>query len=200
LQIFSHRVNTAAALAQTSSCFGVEVDVRDYEGCLRLAHDPYVCGEKLDDFLAGYRHNGIIFNTKCDGLEDEILSLAGKHSISNFWFLDTALPTLVKLARRGVRQTAVRFSEYEPLDLAMQFAGMVEWVWVDCFTRLPLDEQTWNELHRHFRICLVSPELQRHGKDAIADYRRALRDFPIDGVCTDHPEDWTLALQQAEAA
>lgn len=202
MQIFSHRVNTAADLAAVLPCYGIEVDVRDYDGCLRLAHDPFVKGEDLDEFLAGYRHAGIIFNTKCDGLENEIISLAEKHGIQNYWFLDTALPTLVKLAKAGIRQTAVRFSEYEPLEATLRFAGLVEWVWVDCFSHLPLNLFVWEQLRRSFKICIVSPELQRHGRAKIAAYRSLLRDMPADGVCTDFPEDWAsqLAVMAKEAA
>ncbi|HXE63509.1 MAG TPA: hypothetical protein VN519_08200 [Bryobacteraceae bacterium] len=194
MQIFSHRVNTAAHLASVPPCYGVEVDVRDYDGCLRLAHDPFIKGEDLNEFLAGYRHAGIIFNTKCDGLESEIIGLARKHSIQNYWFLDTALPTLVQLAKAGIRQTAVRYSEYEPLEAVLPFAGLVEWVWVDCFTRLPLNPDVWKQLRRNFKICIVSPELQRHGRAQIGAWRSHLMNMPVDGVCTDFPEDWASRI------
>jgi hypothetical protein len=202
LQIFSHRVNTAAGLASVSPCYGIEIDVRDYDGRLRLAHDPFIKGEDLDEFLADYRHAGIIFNTKCDGLESQIIRLAEKHAIQNYWFLDTALPTLVQLAKAGIRQTAVRFSEYEPLDAVLSFAGLVEWVWVDCFTRLPLNPDVWEQLRRNFKICIVSPELQRHGRAQIGVWRSHLSHMPVDGVCTDFPEDWAseTAVLAREAA
>jgi len=200
LQIFSHRVNTAADLALVPSRYGVEVDVRDYDGRLRLAHDPFIRGEDFDEFLTGYRHAGIIFNTKCDGLEEEILRLAEKHSIRDYWFLDTALPTLVRLANSGITRTAVRFSEYEPLEATLRFAGLAEWVWVDCFTRLPLNPRVWAELRRNFKICIVSPELQRHGRAAIEDWRRLLANMPVDGVCTDFPEDWEFSVAIASEA
>jgi hypothetical protein len=203
VQIFSHRVNTATDLALVSPCYGVEVDVRDYDGRLRLTHDPFIQGEDLDEFLAGYHHAGIIFNTKCDGLESDIIRLAEKHAIENYWFLDTALPSLVKLAKAGIRNAAVRYSEFEPIEATLSFAGLVDWVWVDCFTYLPLNPRVWEQLRRHFKICIVSPELQRHGRARIGAYRAQLRDMPVDGVCTDFPEDWgshmpdILALEAA---
>lgn len=189
--IISHRVNTIGELAGVPVELGVEVDIRDYDGRLCLTHDSFAAGEDLDSFLAAYRHSQIIFNTKSDGLETEILRLAGKHKVENYFFLDTALPTLVKLSRRGVRKAAVRFSEYEPIELALRFAGLVEWVWIDCFTRLPLDPGTYAALREHFRICIVSPELQGHGRSAIGDYRKCLYDMPPDAVCTDYPGDWS---------
>ena len=120
--IISHRVNTIGDLAGVPANLGVEVDIRDYDGKLCLTHDSFAAGEDLDSFLATYRHSQIIFNTKCDGLEADILKLAKKHRVENYFFLDTALPTLVKLSSRGIRKAAVRFSEYEPLEFVMRFA------------------------------------------------------------------------------
>ncbi len=188
--VISHRVNTLQDLAGVPIDCGVEVDVRDYDGRLRLTHDAFVPGEDLEPFLESYRHSHIIFNTKCDGLEADILKLASSYSIEDFFFLDTALPTLVKLSRQGIAKAAVRFSEYEPLEFAMRFAGLVEWVWVDCFTQLPLDAKSYSTLKKHFKICIVSPELQGHGRSAIAGYRGMLQAMPPDAVCTDYPNSW----------
>ncbi|MES2201631.1 MAG: hypothetical protein V4498_05215 [candidate division FCPU426 bacterium] len=188
--IIEHRVNTAAQLALVPAGHGIEIDIRDYDGDLRLVHDPLLGGESLEAFLKGYRHAFCAFNVKCDGLETQILELAARYGVKDFFFLDCAAPTLVKLARSGVKQLAPRFSEFEPIESALAFAGLANWVWVDCFTRLPLDAVSYAALKRHFKICLVSPELQGHGRSAIPAYRAALQGMPIDAVCTDFPEDW----------
>jgi hypothetical protein len=189
--LIEHRVNTVAHLRRVSPERGIEVDVRDYDGDLRLVHDPLQSGERLADLLAEYHHAFLIFNVKCDGLEDRILTLAAAHGITDFFFLDVANPTLVKLVRRGERRVAVRYSEYEPLAFALAFAGQAEWVWVDCFTRLPLDPATYSALTAHFKLCLVSPELQGHPRARIAEFRAQLAALPVDAVCTDFCEDWT---------
>ena len=188
--LVEHRVNTLEHLLRVPTERGIEVDVRDYEGELRLAHDPQHGAERLEDLLAAYRHALIIFNVKCDGLEGRILELVAKYGVKDFFFLDLAPPTLVNLTRLGVRQAAVRYPEYEPLELALAFAGKADWVWVDCFTRLPLDLETYRRLRQHFRICLVSPELQKHPREMIRSFRQKLREMPIDAVCTDFCEDW----------
>jgi hypothetical protein len=188
--LIEHRVNTLAHLARVPGERGIEVDVRDYEGELRLAHDPLESGERLDDLLAAFRHALVIFNVKCDGLEGRITALAARHRIENYFFLDVANPTLVGLARRGERRAAVRFSEYEPIEFALAFAGQVEWAWVDCFTRLPLEPENYARLREHFKICLVSPELQKHPREWIADFRVQLGPMPLDAVCSDYCEDW----------
>jgi hypothetical protein len=188
--LIEHRVNTIEHLRRVPSERGVEIDVRDYEGELRLVHDPLESGERLEDWLAVYRHQLVIFNTKCDGLVERIVLLADQYRVSNYFFLDLANPTLINLARRGMHQIAVRYSEFEPLEFALAFAGKVEWVWVDCFTQLPLNLATYQRLHQHFKICLVSPELQQHPRTMIQTFREQLLTMPIEAVCTDLCDDW----------
>jgi hypothetical protein len=190
--LIEHRVNTVAKLSDVPGERGIEVDIRDYDGELRLAHDPLLSGERLEDYLRAYRHALIIFNVKCDGLEDRILDLAAKYRVQEYFFLDVAPPTLIRLARRGIRHIAVRYSEYEPIESALALAGQVEWVWVDCFTRLPLEQKSYEQLRRHFKICLVSPELQKFPREMIQTFRRQLRQMPVDAVCTDFGQDWEL--------
>lgn len=188
--LIEHRVNTVEHLARVPTDRGIEVDIRDYEGDLRLVHDPLQSGERLEDLLAEYRHALIIFNVKCDGLERRIMELAERYAISNYFFLDLANPTLINLVQRGERRLAVRFSEHEPIEFALAFAGRAEWVWVDCFTHLPLDPTSYERLRQHFKICLVSPELQKHPRDWIAKFRQQLHGLPVDAVCTDFCDDW----------
>jgi len=189
--LIEHRVNTREHLARVPSSQGVEIDIRDYDGALRCVHDPLGTGERLDDLLAEYHQSLAIFNVKCDGLEPRIAELAEKHGVRNYFFLDVANPTLVQLVRKGVKQVAVRYSEYEPLEFAMSFAGKVDWVWVDCFTHLPLTPDVYEQLQQHFKICIVSPELQQHRRECIREYRKQLQSMPVDAVCTDFCGDWS---------
>lgn len=189
--IVDHRVNTLEGLREVPSHRGVEIDVRDYDGDLVLAHDPLEGGVRLDDFLRACDHALVIFNVKCAGLEDPVLELARRRGVERFFFLDVSGPALVALSQGGERRVAVRYSEHEPIEFALAFAGRVDWVWVDCFTRLPLDPASHRRLAEHFRLCLVSPELQGHPRATVQDYRRQLDGLPVDAVCTDFPEDWT---------
>jgi len=188
--LIEHRVNTRRHLEAVPEDRGVEVDVRDYDGDLRLVHDALQSGERLSDFLGGYRHKLIVFNVKCDGLEERILNLVAEHSVGNYFFLDVANPTLIRLAHDGIRNIAARYSEYEPIESCLALAGKVEWVWVDCFTRFPLDSRSYQRLRQHFKICIVSPELQNHPRAMIKTFRAQLQDMPVDAVCTDFCGDW----------
>ena len=53
-------------------------------------------------------------------------------------------------------QICSQVSEHEPLVFALKFKE-AEWVWVDCFTQLPLNNESYTQLKKHFKICLVSP-------------------------------------------
>jgi hypothetical protein len=189
--LIEHRVNTVEHLRRVPPDRGIEIDIRDYDGDLRLVHDPFLSGERLEDLLAAYQHAFVIFNLKCDGLVEPVSALAEQYGIQDYFFLDLANPTLVNLVRRGERRVAVRYSEYEPIEFALAFAGLADWIWVDCFTRLPLDPVSYSRLHEHFKICLVSPEMQNRPRAAIHDYWRQLRDMPIEAVCSDYCDDWS---------
>ena len=188
--LIEHRVNTVEKLRTVPRDRGIEVDVRDYDGALRCVHDPLLSGETLDNLLAHYEHSFVIFNVKCDGLEAQIEQLATKYKIENYFFLDVANPALVQMVRRGQKRVAVRFSEHEALEFALGFRDKAEWIWVDCFTHLPLNPSTYTALKKYFKVCLVSPELQKHPRTRISEYRQQLQAMKIDAVCTDYCEDW----------
>jgi len=63
-------------------------------------------------------------------------------------------------------------------------------VWVDCFTKNILTSEAYQYLKTYFKICIVSPELQGHPKEWIADFKQAFDGFEIDAVCTKFPELW----------
>ena len=188
--LIEHRVNTVAHLSRVPTNRGVEVDIRDYDGDLRLAHDPFVGGERLEDFLAAYRHTLIILNVKSDGLVQPILELLKNYQVNDYFFLDVANPTFVNMVRNDIHKIATHFSEFEPIDFSLAFAGKVDWVWVDCFTQLPLEPESYERLSEHFKLCVVSPELQNHPREMIQSFRQQLKDMPIEAVCTDFCDDW----------
>jgi len=189
--IIDHRVNTIEDLKKVAPDRGVEIDIRDYDGDLVLTHEPLTKGDSLEEYLQNYHHKFIIFNVKCDGLEKIIKELALKYNINDYFFLDSATPTLIWSLDKGVTDKfAVRFSEREPIEFALSFKGKVEWVWVDCFYDLPFTEENYHLLKDNFKLCLVSPELQGYPLERIQEFKEKLKQFPIDAVCTDYPDLW----------
>lgn len=193
--LIAHRRNTLEQLAATPAEYGIEVDIRSQGSRLVIHHDPFVVDAlDFEDWLAAYRHGTLILNVKEEGLEDRLLALMAERGIEDFFFLDQSFPFLVRTARRGERRCAVRVSEFETVETALSLAGRIDWVWVDCFTRFPLDRASAARLKEAgFRLCLVSPELQGRTDPAeIAAMHGLLarEGITAEAVCTKVPELW----------
>lgn len=192
--IVRHRRNTIEELQQTDNALGIEVDIRSRGKDLIIHHDPYVDGERFDEWVKHYRHRLLILNVKEEGLEDRLIALMDTHGIRDFFFLDQSFPFLIRTTRQGERRCAVRVSEYESIDTALALGGKAGWVWVDCFNHFPLDGGQAERLRQAgYRLCIVSPELQgRTEPDAILQMQALIEreGITIDAVCTKVPERW----------
>ena len=126
------------------------------------------------------------------GIEEKVLELCRRHNVTRYFFLDVSFPSLIKLVKAGEYNVAIRYSEYEPVEHVLALQGKVAWVWVDCFNMQPLTRDAYHRIKPYFKLCLVSPELQQHGKSAIAVYRKELDRLGVklDAVCTDFPDLW----------
>ena len=186
-----HRVNALEHLRRIPLKYGVEVDLRDFGDRIVMRHDPFGDGEDFEPFLAEYKNTGpLILNVKSERIELRILELLSKYPVTDYFFLDCTFPMIRFMNQLGEKRIAVRFSEFEPIESAMTLAGIVDWVWVDCFTKLPLTQEIYNNLHRNFKICIVSPELQGHSTSKISEYANCLMKLPCDAICTKFPELW----------
>ena len=68
---------------------------------------------------------------------------------------------MYKLYSEGEKNIAVRYSEYESIYTITRVSTMFNWVWVDCFTKLPLNNYIFQLMKiNNFKVCIVSPELQ----------------------------------------
>ena len=194
MRLVAHRVNTTSQLQSTDPRYGVEVDIRTYNGELIIHHDPFVRGELFDKWIEAYRHNLLILNVKEEGLEDRLISKLKVKGIVDYFFLDQSFPFLVKVSNRGEQRCSVRVSEFECIDTALALAGRVGWVWVDCFSYFPLYEQDASQLKQAgFQICIVSPELQGRDADSEIPLLASLlqeRNIAADAVCTKRPDLW----------
>src|SRR6056300_1223224 len=156
-----HRVNTIKELLKTPVEYGVEIDLRDYEDRLILQHDPFKKGEDFEEYLNHYNHGTIILNIKNEGIEYQVLELLKKYTVNNYFFLDSSFPMINSLSSKGEKNIALRFSEYEGIDTIRYMARRVNWVWVDCFSKLPITSNNYKILKDlKLKLCLVSPELQ----------------------------------------
>ncbi len=190
MQIIQHRVNTISQLKATPIQFGVELDIRDKYDELIIQHDPFTIGESWEEYIRDYKNGLMIANVKTEGIEEKIIADLSKNNIDNYFLLDVSLPFLVKLCNKGIKKMAVRFSEVEPIELASKFINKVDWLWVDCFTYLPLTQDNYSFLKKYFKICIVSPELQGHSTEMIHNFKAQLNNLSVDAVCTKLPDLW----------
>ncbi|MDN4620684.1 hypothetical protein QCD85_21380 [Paenibacillus sp. PsM32] len=182
----AHRINTVAELQMIPLEYGAEIDIRDLGDRLVLQHDPYVDGEDLEYFLQHYRHGTLILNVKSERIEHKVIELIQKYNIQDYFFLDSTFPMIFLLSNQDEKKIALRFSEYEGIDTIKSMIGKVDWVWVDCFTQLPINQENYALLREWgFKLCLVSPELQGRDQD-IEEYKQYLEGQGIvfDKICT----------------
>lgn len=191
--LVKHRVNRIAELREMNPAWGAEIDLRSVvgeAGRLHLSHDAWSRGDDFETWLKLFRERDVkgplILNTKEDGLEERVIELLKKYSVVNYFFLDTALPTLVKWTAKGSSDFAVRLSQYEPEAFCRKFEGRVKWVWVDCFEGRLLEAKMVSALRGKFKLCLVSPELQGKPFEKSAPFLELLA--LCEAVCTKYPE------------
>ena len=182
----AHRVNTVEELKKIPVECGVELDLRDHGDRLILQHDPFRDGEDFEDYLKHYNHGLMILNIKSERIEYKVLELIKKYNVKDYFFLDSSFPMIYLLSENSETKCAIRFSEFEQLDTIFAMKDRVDWVWVDCFSRLPIDHKIYQQLKKaEFKLCLVSPELQGRPED-LEDYKRYLEKEGItfDAICS----------------
>ena len=191
--IIVHRVNTINQLSKISQEKGVEIDLRTNRDKIILSHDPFKIGIDFDEWLKHYKHKFLVLNVKEDGLEREIIELLKVHKISNFFFLDQPLPSIIKFIKGNEKRCAIRISEYESIESAIYLKGRVEWIWIDFFNKFPLNFDECKYLTDiGFKLCIVSPELQKGDFHSVKALRNKLNNLNIKfhAVCTKYPEIW----------
>jgi len=194
--IIEHRVNSIAGLKDVPPEHGVEIDVRydNRTGRLYLNHNPGV-GDDLEEYLKKFKHAFVVVNIKEAGIEKHCVELAAQYGVGpeKYFLLDVEFPFLYA-ATRGTRADkfktsaiAVRYSEAEPIEMTLAEKGLVDWVWIDTNTILPIDEKS-APLLMQFKTCLVSPDRWRPDKAAveIPAYRAQIAKlgFRLDAVMT----------------
>ncbi len=191
LRLYSHRINTLEALDHVAETMGVEFDLRSDGQRVIVTHDPFTDGPTIETFFPRIGKRPCIFNVKCEGIEQRVMDVARENGIDDFFFLDCSIPAAMKLVRAGEKRFAVRWSEVEPIEGVLAWANRARWVWVDCFDAYPGSDDDWRRVAAAFDVCLVSPELQGHGADAIPRFRDAVAHRSVRAVCSKFPDRWT---------
>lgn len=187
MEYIAHRINTKEELCQLPHEYGVELDLRDdLNGRIYIQHNPFEPGEDFEEYLKVYHHGTMILNVKSERIEHKILELIKNYDVKSYFFLDSTFPMIKLLSDMGERNIALRFSEYEGIDTLEAMQGKVDWVWVDTFTKLPLNRETATRIkNMGYKLCLVSPELQGQ-PEKISVYTEQIKkeEINFDAICT----------------
>jgi hypothetical protein len=164
----AHRVNTIAELLDTPSYMGVEVDLRDAGNEIIISHDPFSMGENFENYLENYTHRFLIANIKSERIELRVKDLLDRFEIKDYFFLDSSAPMIVKYGSQSGFQFSLRVSEYESIESALKMKVFADWIWVDCFERLSIDQNEYLALKKAgFKLCIVSPELHDSSRNVM---------------------------------
>ncbi len=195
MEYIAHRINTVEELRNLPTEYGVELDLRDdLNGRIYISHNPFEAGEDFEDYCKEYHHGTMILNIKSERIEHKVLEYMEQYHIEKYFFLDSSFPMIKLLTDMGVHQVALRFSELEGLDTIRNMAGRADWVWVDCFTKVPIDRESFQELKKlGYQLCFVSPELEAQ-EEKLSQYKQYIKEQGIvfDAICTKsyHIKDW----------
>ena len=201
MKIISHRgywnskpeQNSIEALTYSlDSGFGIETDIRDFNGNLVISHDlPNKNSLALEHMFECYNERGsslqLALNIKSDGLQFELMKLLEKYRIINYFVFDMSIPDFMSYASMQIK-SYLRLSEYESdLSLYDQSKG----IWLDSFDKIWYDKNLilqHSSLDKH--ICIVSDEL--HRRDHIYHWNFLFDEgiHLLDNItlCTDFPE------------
>lgn len=187
MKLIAHRVNKVEDLIKLPHEYGVEIDLRDtVDGRIHVSHDPFSIGEDFEYYLQHHKHGTIVLNIKSERIELKVLEMLRKYGKTDYFFLDSSFPMIHLLTMNGEKQIALRFSEFEGIDTLVTMQNKVNWVWVDCFTKLPIDFNIFTKLKSmNYSLCMVSPELQGREQD-ILNYKKYLlkSNIVFDAICT----------------
>jgi hypothetical protein len=206
MQIISHRgywineneKNTLSAFERSFKAgFGVETDIRDYNGELVISHD-IVTGSssasyvRFSDFMELYESAGnntpLALNIKADGLQDLLAECLKKHHVYNYFVFDMSVPEMVGYMKSGF-PFYTRQSEYETMPVLLDKASGI---WFDSFGEEGFNVENLKNCllsNTEKHICIVSPELHKRPHLTAWENIRELAKTPTLMLCSDIPEE-----------
>jgi glycerophosphoryl diester phosphodiesterase len=179
--------------AAISKGFGIETDVRDFAGSLRIAHEmpsgqePHL--EELTDLLQGAlnaKDLPLALNIKADGLALAVSKKIPEDILQGSFFFDMSIPDQRTYHNLNL-PVFTRLSEVEKNPAWFESA---QGVWLDHFDSLWFTrEHIDSVLKQNKKVCVVSSEL--HGRSALAlwDLLSSYANESAIMLCTDYPEE-----------
>lgn len=184
--------NTIEAIKKSIELgFGIEIDVRDYQGEIIIYHDippknlnPLYLKDILP--LLKKKNLPIAINIKADGLRDSLLEIL--YGYNNYFTFDMSLPELKKYQETDI----ITFSGSSDILPSPPLLEKSSGIWLDCFfSHWYKEDIIRNHLEKGKKVCLVSCEL--HGRDYKIFWEwlkeTTLGENPNLFICTDLPRE-----------
>ncbi len=168
--------------------FGIETDIRDYQGTLVISHDIPTGNEiTLTEFLdiVGDSSITLAMNIKSDGLALPFKSIMERKKIKKWFAFDMSIPDMRSYAHNNLA-IFTRLSELEPTPVLLdKSAG----IWLDAFNSTWYTaEQIKQYLDAEKFVCVVSPELHQRDHQNVWEILQTLASHPNLLLCTDFPD------------
>ena len=167
--------------------FGVETDIRDFQGSIVIAHDS-ASNSSLSIEELPKAPTPIALNLKAEGLlELNRKALEELLTVKGTFVFDGSIPEMLKYKEWGFSH-ALRLSEHE-----REIPWKPEFIWLDSF-----HSDWWIEIdilrkfsEKHF-VIVVSPELHNRQYAQVWDLlREEINGGNLNlGVCTDYPSQF----------
>ena len=190
--VVAHRVNTREELSRVDPSHGIEFDLRSNRGKLILAHNALAEGENAEATLRQVRTSLAIVNVKEDGLEERFDKWAKDNFTNDYFFLDQTPPAVLLRGSKGLRNNALRVTEFDSLGYIAKMANFCEWAWIDpMFSSPDMASSVLKAKDCGLKVCLASPEL--YSADRLPEIARIHDEIDpnhVNAVCTKLPSIW----------
>ena len=196
--------NTKQAIFDaTKSGFGIETDLRFFNGRVVISHDQILVDknksnffylEELLNFHASEKSEGFLaLNIKEDGIGIYLKEILNNYPFKNYFVFDMSNPELIVLNKLFLN-IYVRESEYENSLLLKSLNP--KGVWLDSFNEEIDYFKKIEKLYFFKKIVVVSPELHGldykqfwlHLKEYLLKKSRAMLEKVM--ICTDYPYEF----------
>lgn len=179
--------NTKVAFERAiNNGFGVETDLRDYNGQIVISHNMPSGNEmKFEDLLKLLQDRDLplALNIKADGLACEIKRLLEKYNHTNYFTFDMSIPEMVVQHKLGLK---VFTGKSDIITTPIMFEE-ANGIWLDCFKSDWFGADEINEiLNQGKKVCVVSPDLHKREYKSVWEKYKGIPNMMI---CTDYPQD-----------
>lgn len=185
--------NTLAAFERAfSNGYGIETDIRDFDGQAVISHNP---ADKhcllMTDMLELWKKYGkpaLALNVKADGLYLLLEDIFKEYGLTekNYFLFDSSVPEQYIYIKRGYN-IFTRSSEFEE---TISFWEQSKGVWLDQFTECDHIADTVEKLLVSGKtVSVVSPELHKRDNKAVWELLKKYKDKDNLILCTDTPKE-----------